>query len=92
MKKKKKNLSNQLKYLLLSIITCPLQIFRPPAVLWLMQKESFERINLFLSGSKTQKKKTTAYYRAKDKDCYYLGQIYGGDFAKICDLLRINEL
>ena len=25
-------------------------------------------------------------------DCYYIGQIYGGDFAKICGLLRIYEL
>ena len=25
-------------------------------------------------------------------DCYYLGQIYSGDFAKICGLLRIYEL
>ena len=25
-------------------------------------------------------------------DRYYIGQIYGGDFAKICGLLRIYEL
>ena len=25
-------------------------------------------------------------------DSYYIGQIYGGDFAKICGLLRIYEL
>ena len=25
-------------------------------------------------------------------DCYYIGQIYGGDFAKFCGLLRIYEL
>ena len=25
-------------------------------------------------------------------DRYYIGQIYSGDFAKICDLLRIYEL
>ena len=25
-------------------------------------------------------------------DRYYIGQIYGGDFAKICDLLRVYEL
>ena len=25
-------------------------------------------------------------------DRYYIGQIYGGDFAKFCDLLRIYEL
>ena len=25
-------------------------------------------------------------------DCYYIGQIYGGDLAKICSLLRIYEL
>ena len=25
-------------------------------------------------------------------DLYYTGQIYGGDFAKICGLLRIYEL
>ena len=25
-------------------------------------------------------------------DPYYIGQIYGGDFAKICGLLRIYEL
>ena len=25
-------------------------------------------------------------------DRYYIGQIYGGDFAKMCGLLRIYEL
>ena len=25
-------------------------------------------------------------------DCYYIGQIYGGDFSNICSLLRIYEL
>ena len=25
-------------------------------------------------------------------DCHYIGQIYDGDFAKICGLLRIYEL
>jgi hypothetical protein len=25
-------------------------------------------------------------------DRYYIGQLYGGDFARICDLLRIYEL
>ena len=25
-------------------------------------------------------------------NCYYIGQIYGGDFAKLCGLLRIYEL
>ena len=25
-------------------------------------------------------------------DCYYIGQIFGGDFAKICGLLRMYEL
>ena len=25
-------------------------------------------------------------------ECYYKGQIYGGDFAKFCGLLRIYEL
>ena len=25
-------------------------------------------------------------------DRYYIGQIYGGDFAKICGLLRMHEL
>ena len=25
-------------------------------------------------------------------DRYYIGQIYGGDFAKNCDLLKIHEL
>ena len=29
-------------------------------------------------------------YRRFDR--YYIGQIYGGDLAKICGLLRINEL
>ena len=48
-------------------------------------------------GDLSQKKKLSEIkppliiYRSKF-DGYYIGQIYGGDFAKICGLLRIHEL
>ena len=43
-------------------------------------------IYIFLEGHKTFR---NLHYRF---DCYYIGQICGGDFAKICGLLRVYEL
>ena len=45
-----------------------------------------DKVHLFWEGHKILRNLHRRF------DCYYIGQIYGGDFAKFCGLLRIYEL
>ena len=49
--------------------------------LWYVNK-----VHIFWEGHKISRNLNRRF------DLYYIGQIYGGDFAKICGLLRIYEL
>ena len=45
----------------------------------------FVKVRIFREGHKNLQNLHQRF------DLYYIGQIYGGDFAKICGLLRIYE-
>ena len=48
--------------------------------------KSYIKVHIFLEGHKMLQNLHHLF------DWQYIGQIFGGDFAKFCGLLRINEL